>query len=122
MCRCMICLKCFIIDTCCFNFYVSILLNVTSERVNGYLYLFSDVTHMTVIVFDTNPSTHPLTTSNSASSLIQLFFGKYYHLILSLLLLWISLNYRSKTTTTKQFSILYICKYVTFSLSFLFIN
>jgi len=39
--------------------------------------------------------------------------GMLYHLILSLLLLWISSNHRSKPTTTKQFSILYRCKYVT---------
>ena len=38
-----------------------------------------------------------------------------YHLILSLLLLWISLNHRSK-----QFSILYISKYITFLCLFLF--
>ena len=82
------------------------------------LYLFSDITHTTQSVFDTSPSAHPLTTSNSASSLIQLSFGMHYHLILSLLLLWISLNHRSKPTTSKQFSTLYICKYVTF-LSFL---
>ena len=72
------------------------------------LYLFSDDTG---IVFDTYPSAHPLTTSNSASSLIQLSFGMLYHLILSLLLLWISFNHRSKPTTFKPFSILYICKY-----------
>ena len=74
--------------------------------------------HDTAIVFDTNPSPHPLTTSNSVSSLIQLSFGMLYHLVLSLLLLWISLNHRSKPTTSKQFSILYICKYVTFSFLF----
>ena len=70
----------------------------------------------TAIVFDTNPSAHPLTTSNSVSPLIQLYFGMLYHLILSLILLWISLNHRSKPTTSKQFSILYtcICKYATF--------
>jgi sensor c-di-GMP phosphodiesterase-like protein len=84
------------------------------------LHLFSDITHMSVIVFDINPSAHPLTTSNSASSLIQLSFGMLYRLILSLLLLWISLNHRSKPTTTKQFSILYICKYVTFFFFFFF--
>ena len=50
----------------------------------------------------------------SVSSLVQSSFGMLYHLILSLLLLWISLNHISKPTTTKQFSI-YICKYVTFS-------
>jgi hypothetical protein len=74
--------------------------------------------HDTAIVFDTNPSPHPLTTSNSVSSLIQLSFGMLYHLVLSLLLPWISLNHRSKPTTSKQFSILYICKYVTFSFLF----
>jgi hypothetical protein len=37
-----------------------------------------------------------------------LSFGMLYHLILSLLLLWISLNHRSKPTTSKQFSIIYI--------------
>jgi hypothetical protein len=52
-----------------------------------------------------------LTTSNSASSLTQLSFGMLYHLILSLLLLWISLNHRSKPTTSKQFSI-YITIYL----------
>jgi hypothetical protein len=128
------------------------------------LYLFSDITRKTQSVFDTSPSAHPLTTSNSASSLvqlsfaalrwifyillfcflvcgemveqysrfeltkdlcvmhaqhplttsksasslIQLSFGMHYHLILSLLLLWISLNHRSKLTTTKQFSIIYV--------------
>ena len=51
-----------------------------------------------------------------------LSFGMHYHLILSLLLLWISLNHRSKPTTTKQFSILYKCKYVTFFVFFLLIN
>ena len=70
------------------------------------LYLFSDITRTTQSVFDTSPSAHPLTTSNSASSLVQLSFGMHYHLILSLLLLWISLNHRSKPTTTKQFSII----------------
>ena len=39
-------------------------------------------------------------------------FGMLYRLILSLLLLLISLNNRSKPTTSKQLSILYICKYV----------
>ena len=68
--------------------------------------------HDTVIVFDTNPSAHPLTTSSSASFLIQLSFGMHYHLILSLLLLWISLNHRSKPATVS--SILHRCKYVTF--------
>ena len=72
------------------------------------LYLFSDITHTTQSVFDTSPSAHPLTTSNSASSLIQLSIEMHYHLILSLLLLWISLNHRSKPTTTKQFSIIYV--------------
>jgi len=67
--------------------------------------------HDMVIVFDTNPSVHPLTTSNLVSSLTQLSLGMLYHPILSLLLLWISLNHRSKPTTSKQFSILYICKY-----------
>ena len=62
--------------------------------------------HDTAIVFDTNPSERPLTISNSVSSLIQLCFGMLYHLILSLLLLWINLNHRSKPTTSKQFSIL----------------
>ena len=75
--------------------------------------------HVTIIVFDTNPSEHPLTTSKSASSLIQLSFGMLYRRILSLLLLWISLNHRSKPTTSKQFSILYTCKYVTFFFFFL---
>ena len=78
------------------------------------LYLFSDITHTTQSVFDTSPSAHPLTTSNSASSLIQLYFGMHYHLI------WISLNHRSRPTTTKQFSIMYVnrllfyinCKYM----------
>ena len=64
------------------------------------LYLFSDITHTTQSVFDTSPLAHPLTTSNSASSLVQLSFGMHYHLIVSLLLLWISLNHRSKPTTT----------------------
>jgi hypothetical protein len=45
---------------------------------------------------------------------VQLSFGMLYRLILSLVLLWISLNHRSKPTTSKQFSILYICKYVAF--------
>ena len=76
------------------------------------LYLFSDITHVTVIVFHTNPSAYPPTTSNLASSPIQLSFGMLYHLILSLLLLWISLNHRSKPTTTKQSSILYIYIFV----------
>jgi hypothetical protein len=48
---------------------------------------FSDITHTSQSVFDTNPSAHPLTTSHSASSLIQLSFGMLYRLILSLLLL-----------------------------------
>ena len=61
--------------------------------------------HDTAIVFDTNPSAHPLTTSNSFSSLIQLSFGMLYHLILSLLLLWISLNHRSKPTTSKMLTL-----------------
>ena len=74
--------------------------------------------HDTVIIFDTNP----LPTSNVASSLIQMSCGMLEHLIFSLLLLLISLNHRSKPTTTKQFSILYICKYVTFFLLFLLIN
>ena len=68
---------------------------------------------------DTNSSAHPLTTSNSASSLIQLFFGMHYHLMLPLLLLWISLNDRYKPTITKQFSILYTNVYVN-TLLFLF--
>jgi hypothetical protein len=57
-----------------------------------------------------------LTTSNSASSLIQLCLEMPFHLILSLLLLWISSNHWSKPTTTKHstVSILYIlCKCVT---------
>jgi hypothetical protein len=58
------------------------------------------------------PSAILLITSNSASSLIQLSFGMLYHLILSLLLLWISLNHRSKPTTSKQFSILYTFLYM----------
>ena len=91
--------------------------------IQTFISLLRHHSYDTVIVFDTNPSAHPLTTSNSASSLIQLFFGMYYHLILSLLLLWISSNHRSKPTicTTKQFSILYICKYVTFFLLLLLI-
>jgi hypothetical protein len=70
--------------------------------------------HDTATVFDTNPSAHPLTTSNSFSSLIQLSFGMLYHLILSLL--WISLNHRSKPTTSKMltlfFGLLINCKYI----------
>jgi hypothetical protein len=58
-------------------------------------------THVVLlVVFNTKPSVHPLTTSNSASSLIQLSFGILYHLILSLLL-WISLNHRSKSKIVK---------------------
>ena len=53
-----------------------------------------------LVVFNTKPSVHPLTTSNSASSLIQLSFGILYHLILSLLL-WISLNHRAKSKIVK---------------------
>ena len=49
---------------------------------------------------------------------IQLSFGMLYHLTFSLLLLWLSLNHRSKPTTSKQFSILYICKFVTFLIFF----
>ena len=75
-------------------------------------FLLRHHSHVTVIVFYTNPSAYPQTTSNSASSLIQLFFGMLYRLILSLRLLLISLNNRSKPTTSKQLSILYICKYV----------
>ena len=52
---------------------------------------------------------------------IELSFGILYRLLLSLLLLWISLNHRSKPTISKLFFILYIiCKYVTFF--FFFIN
>jgi hypothetical protein len=91
---------------------VTILYKITHNliAINPDFYISSQTSlaRRTVIVFDTNPSTHPLTTSNSASSLIQLSFGMLYHLILSLLLLWISLNHRSKPTTSKQFSIIYI--------------
>ena len=91
---------------------VTILYKITHNliAINPDFYISSQTSlaRRTVIVFDTNPSTHPLTTSNSASSLIQLSFGMHYHLIVSLLLLWISLNHRSKPTTTKQFSIIYV--------------
>jgi hypothetical protein len=48
---------------------------------------------------------------------VQLSFGMFYHLMLSLLLLWISLNHRSKPTTCIFFTVFhFICKYVTFFL------
>ena len=52
-------------------------------------------------------------------SFIQLSFRILFHTILSLFLLWISLNHRFKPTTTKQFSILNKCKYVTFLFCFI---
>ena len=47
--------------------------------------------------------------------------GILYHLILSLLLLWISWNHRSKPTISKQFSIIYVNTLLFFFLLYFFI-
>jgi hypothetical protein len=62
--------------------------NRSPVAINPDFYISSQTSlTLQAIVFDTNPSAHPLTTSNTVSSLIQLSFGMLYHLILSLLLL-----------------------------------
>ena len=61
------------------------------DAINPDFYISSQTSLTRQSVFDTSSSAHPLTTSNSASSLIQLSFGMHYHLIVYLLLLWISL-------------------------------
>ena len=98
------------LETCRNIAKVSMLYIITHNLVaiNPDFYISSQTSLTRQSVFDTSPLAHPLTTSNSASSLIQLSFGMHYHLIVSLLLLWISLNHRSKPTTTKQFSIIYV--------------
>ena len=114
------------LETCRNIAKVSMLYIITHNLVaiNPDFYISSQTSLTRQSVFDTSPLAHPLTTSNSASSLIQLSFGMLYRLILSLLLLLISLNNRSKPTTSKQLSILYICKYVIifFFLVFLIID
>ena len=83
------------------------------------LYLFSDIT---VIVFYTNPSAHPLITSNSASSLIQLFFGMLLPPDIVSAFSLDQFKSQIQTHSSKQFSILYICKHVTFFSFSLLIN